>query len=74
MSLQPVLEAGKFVVTVEVGPLKGTDTTEINEVAELLWGRVDAVNATDQQSSVMRLGSLATCHLLRKEGLNPYSR
>ena len=71
MSLQSLLEAGKFVVTAEVGPLKGTDVTEIEEVAELLRGRVDAVNVTDQQSSVMRLGSLATCHLLKEEGLDP---
>ncbi|GAI47208.1 unnamed protein product, partial [marine sediment metagenome] len=34
MSLQSLLEAGKFVVTAEVGPLKGTDVTEIKEVAE----------------------------------------
>ena len=46
MSLQASLEAGKFVVTAEVGPLKGTDTTEIKEVAELLRGRVDAANVT----------------------------
>ncbi len=71
MSLQSQVEAGKFVVTAEVGPLKGTDTTEINEVAELLGGRADAVNVTDQQSSVMRLGSLATCHLLKEKGLDP---
>ena len=71
MSLQSVLESGKFVVTAEVGPLKGTDTTEITEVAELLRGRVDATNVTDQQSSVMRLGSLATCHLLKEKGLDP---
>ena len=71
MSLKPSLEAGKFVVTTEVGPLKGTDTTELEEVAELLLGRVDATNVTDQQSSVMRLGSLATCHLLKQRGLDP---
>ena len=71
MSLRELLETGRFVVTAEVGPLKGTDTTEINEVAELLRGRVDAANVTDQQSSVMRLGSLATCHLLIDKGLEP---
>ena len=71
MSLQSQLEAGKFVITTEVGPLKGTDITEIEEVAELLQGRVDAANVTDQQSSVMRLGSLATCHLLKERGLDP---
>ncbi len=71
MSLKPLLEAGKFVVTAEVGPLKGTDITEIEEVAELLKGRVDAVNVTDQQSSVMRLGSLAVSHLVKEKGLDP---
>jgi len=71
VSLKSQLEAEKFVVTSEVGPLKGADTTEIKEVAEFLRGRVDAVNVTDQQSSVMRLGSLATCHLLKEAGLEP---
>jgi len=71
MSLQPVLESGKFVVTAEVGPLKGTDITEVEEVASLLKGKVDAANVTDQQSSVMRLGSLAVSHLLKQRGLDP---
>jgi len=51
--------------------LKGTDTTEMEEVAHLLKGRVDATNVTDQQSAVMRLGSLAVCHLLKEKGLEP---
>jgi len=71
MSLRSLLAEGKFVVTAEVGPLKGTDTSEINEVAELLRGKIDAANVTDQQSSVMRLGSLVTCHLLETKGLEP---
>ena len=71
MSLRSLLEAGEFVVTAEVGPLKGTKTTEIEEVAKLLQGKVDAVNVTDQQSAVMRVGSLTTCHLLKEKGLEP---
>jgi 5,10-methylenetetrahydrofolate reductase len=71
MSLRALLEEGKFVVTAEVGPLKGTDVAEIREVAELLRGKVDAANVTDQQSSVLRLGSLATSHLLIEKGLEP---
>jgi methylenetetrahydrofolate reductase (NADPH) len=71
VSLKSQLEAGKFVVTSEIGPLKGTDTTEIKEVAELLRGRIAAANVTDQQSSVMRLGSLATCYLIKEAGLEP---
>ena len=71
MILQSKLEAGKFVITAEVGPLKGTDTTEVEEAAELLKDKVDAANVTDQQSSVMRLGSLVVSHLLTQKGLEP---
>ena len=71
MSLQPSFKAGKFVITTEVGPPKGTDIAELEEAAELLKGRVDAANVTDQQSSVMRLGSLPVCHMLKMKGLDP---
>lgn len=71
MSLKPLIAAGKFIVTAEVAPLKGVDTSELQEVAKVLRGRVDATNVTDQQSSVMRLGSLVTCHLLKDAGLEP---
>ncbi len=69
MDFREKLEGGKFATTAEIGPLKGTDTTEIVEVAKSLQGKVDAVNVTDQQSSVMRLGSLATCHLIQDHGV-----
>lgn len=68
---QEALQSGKFVVTAEAGPLKGTSTTELEEIASVLRGKVDAVNVTDQQSSVMRLGSMATCHLLIDWGIEP---
>ncbi|MFC1978164.1 methylenetetrahydrofolate reductase [Chloroflexota bacterium] len=71
MSLQSLLESGKLVITAEVAPLKGTDTTELMEVAELLQGRITAANVTDQQSSVMRLGSLTVSHLIQEKGLEP---
>lgn len=70
-NLQQAFESGKFVVTAEAGPLKGTDTKELQEIVEVLKGKVDAVNVTDQQSSVMRLGSLAVSHLLTGWGLEP---
>jgi 5,10-methylenetetrahydrofolate reductase len=71
MSLRENLEAGKFAITAEVGPLKGTDISEIEEIAEALKGKVTAANVTDQQSSVLRLGSLTVCHLLKDHGLEP---
>ncbi len=70
-NLSEALKSGKFVVTAEIGPPKGVDIKEMLEDAELLRGRIDAINVTDQQSSVMRLGSLATCHLLQERGLEP---
>jgi 5,10-methylenetetrahydrofolate reductase len=71
MSLREKLQNGKFVVTAEIGPAKGVDIHEFNENAELLKGRVDAVNCTDQQSAVMRLGSLAACYLLKQKSIEP---
>ena len=71
MGLQESLASGKFVVTSEIGPPKGTNIEEMLHDAELLRGRVDGINVTDLQSSVMRLGSLAVCHLLKEKGLEP---
>lgn len=69
--LKEALDSGKFVVTAEAGPLKGTSVTELEEIAHTLKGKVNALNVTDQQSSVMRLGSLAVCHLLIDWGIEP---
>jgi 5,10-methylenetetrahydrofolate reductase len=65
------LNAGRFIVTSEVGPPKGVNIEKCLEEAESLKGRVMAFNVTDLQSSVMRFGSLATCRLLVDRGLEP---
>lgn len=67
--LKDALQSGRFAVTAEVAPPKGVDVAEMLENAELLHRRVEALNITDQQSSVMRLGSLAACHLLEERGI-----
>ncbi len=71
MKLTDLFRAGKFVITSEVAPPKGTDTAEMIENAERLNPRVDAINITDQQSSVMRLGSLAASRMLKERGIEP---
>lgn len=71
MAFKEKLQSGKFLVTSEIGPPKGIETKTILEDAELIRGRVDAINVTDLQSSVMRLGSLAVCALLKQKGLEP---
>jgi len=71
MSLREALASGRFVVTGEIGPPKGLDTHEIMEELEDLRGVVQAVNVTDIQSSVMRLGSLAVCAKMVQMGIEP---
>lgn len=65
------IKAGKLIVTSEIGPPKGIDIKEMLEDADLIKGKVDAINVTDLQSSVMRLGSLAVCHLLKDRAIEP---
>ena len=71
MTFKEKLGAGKFLVTSEIGPPKGIETAKLLEDAELIRGRVDAINVTDLQSSVMRLGSLAVCSQLVQKGFEP---
>ncbi len=71
MNFPQKLRQGKFLITSEIGPPKGTDLQKMFEEAELLRGRVDAFNVTDLQSSVMRVGSLAVCRLLQEKKLEP---
>jgi len=69
MSLSEKINEGKFIITTEVGPPKGTNVKGILDEAELVKGKVDGFNVTDMQSSVMRLGSLSVCHLLQDRGM-----
>lgn len=69
--LQERLQRSEFVVTSEIGPPKGVNIEPHLDEVERLKGRVTAINVTDNQSSVMRFGSLATCHLLKDRGIEP---
>ncbi|MCD8021829.1 MAG: methylenetetrahydrofolate reductase [Lachnospiraceae bacterium] len=71
MKITELFERGEFVVTAEVGPPKGCHIDNLLEEAKTYLSGIDAVNVTDNQSSVMRLGSLATCKALKDEGLTP---
>ncbi len=71
MSLRPVLQSDKFVVTSEVGPPKGTNLEHVIEESKLLGPLVDGINVTDIQAAAMRLGSMATCHLIKDVGCEP---
>ncbi|MBW2613105.1 MAG: methylenetetrahydrofolate reductase [Deltaproteobacteria bacterium] len=63
-----VLASGKFIVTSEVAPPKGTNLKKFKHHIELLKDKVDAMNVTDHQSSVMRFPSLGGCLLVKELG------
>jgi methylenetetrahydrofolate reductase (NADPH) len=69
--LKRALEGGEFVVTGEIGPPKGVNIANCLEDAEKLRNQVVAINVTDLQSAVMRIGSLAMCAKLVERGLEP---
>ncbi len=71
MKITELFDRGEFVVTAEVGPPKGFHIDSMLEEAKTYLSDISAVNVTDNQSSVMRLGSLATCKALKDEGLTP---
>lgn len=78
MKLTELFSAGTFVLTSEVGPVKGCvrdlgdgKVPVCLEEAELLRDKVHAINVTDNQSAVMRLGSLAASVKLKQHGIEP---
>ncbi len=71
MRITELFDNGEFVVTAEVGPPKGCHIEHLVDEAKEYLSDISAVNVTDNQSSVMRLGSLATCVKLKEAGLLP---
>ena len=65
------LSSGKFVITAEVGPPKGTDIEEMKKNIDLVKDKVDGINSTDNQSSVMRISSLGACVIIKEHGGEP---
>jgi methylenetetrahydrofolate reductase (NADPH) len=70
-NLEKVLEAGKFAVTSELGPPKSADGDNIRKKTEYMKGNADAVNLTDNQTSIVRLSSIAAARIIMDEGLEP---
>ncbi len=69
--LRQVLSNGAFAVTSECGPPRGANAEVIKKKGELLKGRVDSVNVTDNQTAIVRMSSIsASVHLLNM-GLDP---
>ena len=71
LSFREVLNSGKFVITSEIGPPKGTNIEKMLHHIDLLKDKVDALNVTDHQSSVMRFPSLGGCLAIKEQGGEP---
>ena len=71
MRITELFDNGEFVVTAEVGPPKGMHLGHMVEEAKTYLSGITAVNVTDNQSSVMRTSTLATCAMLKNAGLTP---
>ena len=69
--LEEALNAGRFVVTAELGPPRSANADFLRRKAELLRGKVDAVNITDNARGIARLSSLAGCLVLQEAGIEP---
>ena len=69
--LEKILTAGHLAVTSECGPPRGSDPEAITKKAEMIKDHVDAINITDNQTSVTRMCSLASCVHLKQMGLEP---
>jgi methylenetetrahydrofolate reductase (NADPH) len=69
--LEKILASGQMAVTSECGPPRGSDPEVIIRKAELIKNHVDAINITDNQTSMTRLCSLAACIRLKLMGLEP---
>ncbi len=70
-NLEKILESGKFAVTAEAGPPKGTGAEVVQRKGELLRHCCDAINVTDNQTAIVRMSSLAGCLLLKQQGADP---
>ena len=69
--LERILAAGHMAVTSECGPPRGSDSEVITKKADIIKNYVDAINITDNQTSVTRLCSLVSCIHLKLMGLEP---
>lgn len=70
-NLERILRAGKFAVTSEVGPPKSSEIEIIHKKGEILRGKADAFNVTDNQTAIVRMSSIAGAKILTDMELEP---
>ena len=70
-SLAELLQSGRFAITTELNPPKGTNVAPMLERTESLRGAVDAFNLTDSHTARMSMSPIAAARLLLDKGLEP---
>lgn len=70
-NLEKLLSRGEFVVTAELGPPKGANINTIINKVKILKGFCDAVNITDNQTSIVRMSSIASAIKIIQLGMEP---
>ncbi|MBD3561914.1 methylenetetrahydrofolate reductase, partial [Planktothrix sp. FACHB-1355] len=70
-SFRAAIQAGEFLVTAEVAPPKGGDPTHMVKMAQMLKGRVHAINITDGSRAVLRMCPLVASVILLQYGIEP---
>jgi len=69
--LRSTLASGRFAVTAELTPPRGTDLSRLRKGAAILHDYVDAANLTDNPSAVVRLSSWAASVAVLAEDIEP---
>ncbi len=69
--LQKILAQGKFVVTCECTPPRGTDVGQLLKDVAQIKGKVDAVNVNDNPTASVRMSSWALSRILLDMGIEP---
>jgi len=69
--LREALQSGEFVVTAEIAPPKGTDTSRLAAIGRLLKDRVHAINVTDNQRAITRMSSLCASAVIVSTEADP---
>ena len=69
--LKAAIESGRFVVTSELTPPKGTDLGPLLDKADALRGIVTAFNLTDSHAARMAMAPMAAARRLLERGAEP---
>ncbi len=70
-TLEKLLDRGEFVVTAELGPPRSVDGGILDQKIAALRDAADAVNITDNQTSIVRVSSIGVATYLVRQGIEP---